>query len=91
MILKNDSSRATAFKWLIADSLAPAVGVIATLFFSVSEPVLGLVLAVFAGLFLYLGAGELIPESHHRHPTIWTTIMTILGILVLYGAVRLAG
>lgn len=90
MILKNKEDRATAFKWLVADALAPAAGVIATLFFTVSQPVLGLILAVFAGLFLYLGASDLIPESHHRHPTIWTTVMTVLGIAVLFSVIRLA-
>lgn len=91
MILKGSDDRKKAFKWLVADAIAPGLGVLATLFFTVSKPVLGLILAVFTGLFLYLGASDLIPESHHRHPTIWTTIMTILGMAVLYGAIRLAG
>lgn len=94
MILKTkegDKGKHEALKWLIIDALAPALGVTATLFFTVSEPGLGLILAVFTGLFLYIGASDLIPESHHRHPNIWTTISTILGILVLYGIIRLAG
>lgn len=91
MILKNKGSQRQAFKWLIVDALAPALGVISTLFFTVSEPVLGLILAVFTGLFFYLGASDLIPESHHHHPTIWTTVMTVLGMTVIYLAIRLAG
>ena len=90
MILKGKEDRRKAFKWLVADALAPAVGVISTTYFSVSGPTLGIILAVFAGLFLYLGASDLIPESHHRHPTIWTTIMTISGMAVLFLAIRLA-
>jgi len=91
MILQSRGERKEAFRWLTADALAPAAGVITTLFFSVSETSLGLVLAVFAGLFLYIGASHLIPESHHHHPTIWTSIMTIVGIAVLYTAIRFAG
>jgi ZIP family zinc transporter len=90
MILKEKGNNKSALRWLIADALAPALGVIVTLFFTVSEPVLGIILAVFAGLFLYIGASDLIPESHHHHPTIWTTIMTILGILVLFLAIHFA-
>lgn len=84
MILKNQGNRSQALRWLVTDALAPAAGIAATLFFTVSEPVLGLILAMFTGLFLYLGASDLIPESHHHHPTIWTTVMTVLGIVVLY-------
>jgi len=90
LVLKSGASRAQAFRWLIADALAPIIGVIVTLFVSVSQPVLGLILAVFAGFFLYLGASDLIPESHHAHPVRWTTISTILGAVALYIVIRLA-
>ena len=91
MILKNKGSKRKAITYLVADALAPALGVLAAIFITVSEPTLGLILAVFTGLFLYIGASDLIPESHHQHPTIWTTVMTILGILVLYGVIQIAG
>jgi len=90
LILKNKKAGENPLYWLIADALAPAVGVFSTMFFSVSEPALGVILAIFCGFFFYIGASELIPESHHAHPTIWTTLSTILGILVLYAAVHFA-
>ena len=90
IILKNKGNRAQAIKWLTADALAPALGVVSTLFFSVSEPILGLILAIFTGFFLYIGASDLIPESHHNHPSLWTTFTTVLGIAVLYIAIRFA-
>ena len=55
----------------------------------IPESAIGLVLAVFVGSFLYLSASDLIPESHHRHPRALTTIMTLLGALVLYIVVHL--
>lgn len=91
MILKSGGNRRVAFKWLLLDACAPVVGVLSTLFFRVQEAYLGLILAVFCGFFLYIGASELLPESHHAHPTKWTTFMTLLGIAVLYIAIRLAG
>ncbi|MDO8582234.1 MAG: ZIP family metal transporter [bacterium] len=90
LILKNGGTRRVAFQWLFVVAIAPLAGVIATLFFSLPEQVLGIVLAVFCGFFLYIGASDLLPESHHNHPTKWTTFMTILGVIVLYGAIRLA-
>jgi ZIP family zinc transporter len=91
MILKNSGTKSLAFKWLLLDAFAPVLGVISTLFFSVSESFLGIILAIFSGFFLYIGASDLLPESHHNHPTIWTTFATILGVAVLYGAIHLAG
>jgi ZIP family zinc transporter len=91
MALRNKQTRKQAFSWLIADAVAPVLGVLVTLFFSVSEHSLGLILAVFCGFFLYIGASDLIPESHRQHPKIFTTIMTLLGMAVIYLAIRAAG
>ncbi len=90
VILKNKGEKKQAFKWLLIDALAPAIGVVATMFFTVSQPILGLILALFAGFFLYIGASDLVPESHHYHPSFWTTVMTLLGMLVLYIAIHFA-
>ena len=91
MVLKNNGTRNQAFKWLLVDAIAPVLGVISTLFFSVPATTLGIILAIFTGFFLYIGASDLLPESHHGHPTAWTTFATILGFAVLYGAINLAG
>jgi ZIP family zinc transporter len=91
LILKNGGSRKSATKWLLLDAAAPVLGVIATFFFRVPEAALGVILAVFSGFFLYIGASDLLPESHHNHPTYWTTIATLLGVAVLYTVIHLAG
>ena len=91
MILKNNGGKKQAFRWLFIDALAPVLGIISTLFFTLQSSSLGFILALFAGFFLYIGACDLLPESHHSHPTFWTTFTTILGFLVLFGAIKLAG
>jgi ZIP family zinc transporter len=78
----------SAWRWVMADALAPVCGVIATLFFSVSSQTLGMLLALFSGFFLYIGAADLLPESHHRHPVLWTTLSTAAGLGLLYVAVH---
>jgi zinc transporter ZupT len=90
VIFKDRGGQKGAFRWLITDAISPLAGIIISLFINVRESTLGLILALFTGLFLYLGASELIPESHHRHPSIWTTLATILGIALLYSVIRLA-
>ena len=89
LILRNGGSWRTAFKWLFIAAAAPVAGAVSTLFFHIPEPTIGLLLAVFVGTFLYLSASDLIPESHHRHPRALTTIMTLLGALLLYVVIRL--
>lgn len=89
LVLKNGGGWKRAFRWLLVDAAAPVAGAASTLFFTIPEPAIGLVLAVFVGTFLYLSASDLIPESHHRHPRALTTVMTLLGALLLYVVVRL--
>jgi ZIP family zinc transporter len=52
---------------------------------------MSVMLALFAGFFLYIGASDLLPESVHEHPKSLTTLMTLLGAGILYAVVRLAG
>lgn len=91
MVLKNKGSFTRALKWLCVDALAPVLGIFVTFFFTLPKSALGLLLALFAGFFLYIGASELLPESHHAHPVRWTTFATIVGMLVLFVVVKGAG
>lgn len=91
LILKNNGTLRSAFKWLLVDASAPVLGILSTLFFTLPATALGILLAVFTGFFLYIGASDLLPESHHAHPTAWTTLSTVIGILVLFVAIKLAG
>ncbi|HUZ12938.1 MAG TPA: hypothetical protein VMU93_08830 [Caulobacteraceae bacterium] len=77
--------------WLVADAAAPLVGILATRLFSLPETALGLVLALFTGFFLYIGASELAPASHRALPRLWTSLATIAGMAAIWIAVRLAG
>lgn len=90
VVLKNGGKPRMALRWLLADAIAPGVGILSTLFFAVEDATLGIILALFAGFFLYIGASDLLPESHRNHPTVLTTVMTVLGSAVLYAAIALA-
>lgn len=90
MILKNRGRGVHAFQWLIVDAVAPVLGVAVTFFFSLSDVHLGIVLALFCGFFLYLGASDLLPESHHRHPKVLTGVMNIAGAAAIWLTVHFA-
>ena len=89
VILRNRGGEPAAFRWLLVDALAPVAGAASTLALRLDRTTLGLTLAAFAGVFLYIGATDLLPESYHEHPTVWTTVMTILGALTIFVATRL--
>ncbi len=89
--LAGDGKAKVARLWLIADALAPILGIIATFFFRLPEHILVVILALFAGFFLYIGASELLPDSHHRYPRLWTSFMTILGAALIWAAIHFAG
>ncbi len=91
LILKNGGTRKEAFRWLLADAIAPVLGVLATMFFTLPESALAIILAIFSGFFLYISASDLLPESYHGHPTRWTTFMTVVGAGVMFVAIKLAG
>ncbi len=90
LVLKNAGSPKKAISWLLVDAIAPVLGIVLGSFLVLPPATLGLILALFCGFFLYIGASDLLPESHHGHPTIGTTCMTILGMLILYTAIHLA-
>jgi zinc transporter ZupT len=91
IMLKNQGRRSQALAWLIADALAPVLGIASTYFFVLPGDGFGTALALFAGFFLYIGASDLIPESYHAHPKFLTTLMTLAGAAALYMAIALIG
>ena len=91
VVLKNGGARSSALRWLLADALAPLIGILLTMLFTLPAPMFGKVLAVFFGFFLYIGASDFIPESQHAHPKFFTTAMTLVGAGVIYVAVAIAG
>ena len=80
-----------ARSWLIADAVAPLVGIGLTRLFTVPEGPLGLAIALFAGFFLYIGAAALAPDSHRAMPRLRTSLATVAGMAAIWIVVRLAG
>jgi zinc transporter ZupT len=83
IILRNKGDNRSAFGRLLVDAAAPVAGVASTVMLHFQQETLGLCLALFAGVFLYIGASDLLPESYHDHPTTGTTAMTIVGVLTV--------
>ncbi|GAA3270445.1 hypothetical protein GCM10020258_44260 [Sphingomonas yabuuchiae] len=56
-------SEAAARRWLVLNGVAPMLGVLIGLGLSIPAGMLAPLMALFAGIFLYIGACELVPRS----------------------------
>lgn len=91
IVLGKTGERRMAWRWLLVNAAAPVLGAAATMVVSFPKETIGLLLALFAGFFVYISASDLLPESYHDHPTLWTTAMTILGVAAIFVVVQIAG
>jgi zinc transporter ZupT len=90
VVIKNGGDRKIALRWLLVDALAPVLGALASLALSFSDGMIAVILALFSGFFLYIGASDLLPESHHAHPRFLTTLATFAGAACLYCVTQIA-
>jgi zinc transporter ZupT len=81
-----------AVSLLILDAIAPVVGAGLSLFVSIPPTALGLLLAWFAGVFIAIGAGHLLPEAQHHRPSDGPILvgLSALGAVIVL-AIRIAG
>ena len=73
----------------MVDALAPVLGAASTRLFHVSEAVLLVYLGFFAGFLLYIGAADILPEAHSKHPSRLTVLLTVLGAIFIYLITRI--
>jgi ZIP family zinc transporter len=71
-------------RWLAVDAVAPVLGASLSLLIVPSDGLLAVLLALFCGFFLHIGASGLLPESHRAYPRPSTTVATLLGAGFLY-------
>ena len=89
VLLANEATRATAFRWLLIDATAPVVGALAAYFVTIDDSVLGALLGTFVGFFLYVGAAELLPEAHRKGRGDLVMGGTVVGAAFIFGVTRL--
>jgi len=89
VVTKNGGSRKFAMRWLAVDAIAPVVGAGLSLLVATSAGTLALLLALFCGFFLHIGASGLLPESHRAYPRPSTTFATLAGAGFLYAVTAL--
>jgi ZIP family zinc transporter len=89
VVSKNGGGRGRALRWLAMDAAAPLLGAALSLLVRPRPDLLALLLALFCGFFLHIGASGLLPESHRARPRLSTTLATLAGAAFLWLATRL--
>lgn len=74
----------SARRWLVLNGAAPLFGVLAGLSIAIPAAMLAPLLAAFAGVFLYIGACELVPRSHILDPRLRTTASNLGGMTLMF-------
>lgn len=91
VMLGSGNSLRSSLRMLLLDAAAPVLGVLLSLAIRPRESFLVLILAFFAGGFLYLGAGDLLPEAHEKNPPLPAVAATLAGFVLILVVVRLSG
>jgi ZIP family zinc transporter len=69
-----------AVAFVLLDAVAAPIGGALSVLVTIEDATLGLLLALFAGVFLAVGAGHLLPESQHRDPRRGPAMVALAGI-----------
>lgn len=83
---KNSDKKAKMF--LLLDALAPVLGALSTLAFTVSTHFLLWYLGFFAGFLLYIGVSDILPEAHSKYSSFKLIGLTILGAALIFVITR---
>ena len=76
--------------WLFADALVPVAGAALGLLLDLPDVIFAVLLAFFAGMFLYLGGGSLLPHAHrYGRDRAIVFAACALGLALAFGVTRL--
>ena len=84
LLMANWTPRRDAYRWVAIVAVAPVLGILLGLVVSFPDQALGVLLAIFAGFFLYVGAAELLPEAHRSDRSRWVVVGTLGGVVAIY-------
>jgi ZIP family zinc transporter len=69
-----------AVAFVLLDAIAAPVGGLLSTLVTIDDATLGVLLAMFGGVFLAVGAGHLLPESQHRDPGREPLMVALAGV-----------
>jgi zinc transporter ZupT len=92
LMLAHRNSPSRALRMLALDAIAPVLGVLSTLWFTLPPEALLVFLGFFAGFLLYIASADILPQAHSRAGpagALNLIALTVLGVTVI-GIVKAA-
>ena len=85
LLLNSKFRRKTSIFYGVLVAVATPIGAILSFFFipNMTAQVMGILLALIAGTFIYIAASDLIPETHEKFSK-FNALLVIVGILFIY-------
>jgi ZIP family zinc transporter len=87
VVLAHGNSLRRALRWLLVDATTPLLGATVALVAPLPNGILPYILGSFVGVFLYIGASDLLPEAR-EHDSPWPVAATVAGMALLWGVTR---
>ena len=84
LLIKSEHWSKRVIYLLGLDALMRISGAALGTYVVISNPVLAIYLATFAGFVIYLATSHILPEAHSRHPSRLTMLATITGVVVMW-------
>jgi len=72
---------------LIIDAIGRISGAAIGSYVAFNGNLIALYLALFAGFVIYISTSHILPEAHSKHPSRWTLMATIVGVLIMWAVV----
>jgi len=91
LLVNSGNWKKQSFYLLLVDGGARLSGALVGTYVVISDQFLGAYLAVFAGMLIYLATSHILPEAHSKHPSRWTLLFTVLGVVSMFLIVNFAG
>lgn len=82
IMIKNKHKSPKAALFLVLDALAPVLGVLATTLIMISPKALAIILAIFVGEFMFIGASTFLPETR-KHISKKIILAMAFGIVLM--------
>jgi ZIP family zinc transporter len=87
LLIRSGQWRRRAIALLGVDGIARISGAALGSYVTVSEPVLAIYLAIFAGFIVYIATSHILPEAHSSHPSRLTLVATLIGVAIMFAVV----
>jgi len=81
LMLNSGNSPKFSMNMLFIDAIAPVLGAVTTLFFSIENYLLVMMLSFLAGSFLYIGGVTLLPDANRMNRSVVTVGFFLFGLL----------